>query len=95
MFQITDLGSTDTILDFEEPTGVLFPSGVDQVDLTALVSLGVGETLVDYVGYDNSTGALSVEGSAAATVFSSGGGFADEVEVIFNNAAGAQETAII
>ncbi|MGR3616590.1 MAG: hypothetical protein ACU0BB_11150 [Paracoccaceae bacterium] len=95
VFQITDLGSTDTILDFEEPTGVLFPSGVDQVDLTSLVSLGVGETLADYVGYDNSTGALSVEGSAAATVFSSGGGFSDEVEVIFNNAAGAQETAII
>ena len=95
VFRITDLASADTILDFEEPTGVIVPAGIDQIDLTALVSLGIGETLADFVGYDNTTGALNVEGNVAATVFSSEGGFADEVEVIFKNAVGAQETAII
>lgn len=35
------------------------------------------------------------DGTLAATVNVSGGGFADEIEVIFNNASGAQESAII
>ncbi|WP_461406766.1 hypothetical protein [Falsiruegeria mediterranea] len=95
IFTITDLGSADVILDFEEPVGILFPVGVDQIDLTSVVALSLGEDLADHVGYENSNGALTVDGSLAATVNADGGGFADEVEVIFTNASGAQETAII
>ncbi|MBO9451285.1 hypothetical protein J7426_13520 [Tropicibacter sp. R16_0] len=95
IFTITDLGSADVILDFEEPVGILFPVGVDQIDLTSVVALSLGENLADHVGYDNSNGALTVDGSLAATVNADGGGFANEVEVIFTNASGAQETAII
>ncbi|MDP2582270.1 hypothetical protein Q8W37_20200 [Shimia thalassica] len=95
VFTITDLGSADLIVDFEEPVGLLFPTGVDQIDLTAVVALNLGENLDDHVGYDNATGELTVDGSLAATVETGSGGFADEVEVIFANASGAQETAII
>jgi len=92
VFRLTDLADADSILDFDEPVlGV----GVDQIDLTALVSLVGAETLASHVGYDDTTGQLSVDGSLAATVEASGGGFAAEVEVIFNNASGAQETAVI
>ncbi len=94
IFQLTDLSSADVILDFDEPVG-FFPQGVDQIDLTSLVSLNDGETLEDHVGYDNTNGELTVDGTLAATVGTDGGGFAEEVEVIFNNASGAQETAVI
>ncbi|MBT8168344.1 cadherin-like domain-containing protein [Falsiruegeria litorea] len=95
VFTITDLGSADVILDFEEPVGFISPIGIDQIDLTSVVTLTLGEDLADHVGYDNSNGELAVDGSLAATVNADGGGFADEIEVIFTNAIGAQETAII
>ncbi|MFC3616758.1 M10 family metallopeptidase C-terminal domain-containing protein [Lutimaribacter marinistellae] len=95
MFSITDLSSTDTILDFEEPTGILNPTGVDQLDLTLTVTLAPGETLADHVGYSNSDGQLLIDGQVAAVVSDAGGAFADAVEVIFTNASGAQETAVI
>ena len=94
VFRITDLADADTILDFESPT---LPAGADgdQIDLSDGVALLPGETLADHVGYDNSTGLLSVDGTAAASVGAMGGGVADAVEVIFTNATGAQETAVI
>ncbi|WP_425044242.1 hypothetical protein [Primorskyibacter sp. S87] len=95
VFAITDLATSDIILDFEEPTGIIIPMGVDQIDLTTVVALTLGENLSDHVGYNNGTGALTVDGNLAATVETAPGVFASEVEVIFTNAAGAQETAVI
>ncbi len=92
MFRLTDLADADSILDFEGPDGA---GGGDRIDLGALVSLGHGETLDDRVGYDPASGQLSVDGAHAATIEAAGGGFAAEVEVIFSNAAGAQETAVV
>ena len=92
VFRLTDLADADSILDFEGPDGA---GGGDRIDLGALVSLGHGETLDDRVGYDPASGQLSVDGAHAATIEAAGGGFAAEVEVIFSNAAGAQETAVV
>ncbi|MEM9577397.1 MAG: hypothetical protein AAF999_10335 [Pseudomonadota bacterium] len=92
IFVLTDLIASDVISDYETPTGGV---ATDQIDLTALVSLAAGEVIVDQVDYDNTTGVLNVQGSDVAVVNADGGGFSNEVEVIFNNASGAQETAIV
>ncbi|WP_412551932.1 hypothetical protein [Shimia sp. MIT910701] len=95
VFVVTDLSTTDQVLDFEAPTGAIVKTAVDQVDLTAVVALSAGESLADFVGYNNANGQLSVSGNNAMTIESSAGVFSNEIEVIFTNAAGAQETAII
>ena len=59
------------------------------------MDLGLGENLSDHVGYDAQSGALSVDGSLVAIVHAGTGDFAADVEVIFTNAAGAQETAVV
>ncbi|MEP1197943.1 calcium-binding protein [Tateyamaria sp.] len=92
VFVMTDLTASDVISDFDVPVG---PTGVDQIDLTALVSLSAGEVLADQVDYDNVSGNLNVNGNTVANVTASTGGFAQEVEVIFNDASNAQATAII
>ncbi|WP_234423730.1 hypothetical protein [Tateyamaria sp. Alg231-49] len=95
VFVLTDLTASDVISDFDVPDGLIVPMGVDQIDLTALVSLSVGEVLADQVDYDNVSGDLNVNGNTVANVTASTGGFAQEVEVIFTDASNAQATAII
>ncbi|NOD92486.1 hypothetical protein GS636_06780 [Ruegeria sp. HKCCD4884] len=88
IFVMTDLTMSDVITDYDGP------AGGDQIDLTALVSVDPGN-LGTEVTYDNTTGALDVAGTLVATVNASGGGFSAQVEVIFNDAGGAQQTAVI
>ena len=92
IFVVTDLVASDVISDYEAPSETGSP---DQIDLTALVSLNDGESLADQVSYDSTTGDLSVGITTVATVNSAASGFAPDVEVIFNNASGAQETAVV
>ncbi len=92
IFVLTDLLASDVISDYEPPAGGV---STDQIDLTALVSLSPGEVLADQVDYDNATGVLNVQGADVAVVNADAGGFSNEIEVIFNNASGAQETAIV
>ncbi|WP_162798460.1 hypothetical protein [Sulfitobacter sp. SK012] len=91
IFVLTNLTASNVISDFDEPVGV----GVDQIDLTALVTLNPSEVLADQVDYDNLSGDLSVNGTTVANVNSAAGGLAQEVEVIFNDANNMQTTAII
>ncbi|MEM7319599.1 MAG: cadherin-like domain-containing protein, partial [Pseudomonadota bacterium] len=88
IFVMTDLTLSDVITDYDTP-------GSDQIDLLALVTLNSGEVLADQVTYNSGTGDLTVQGSVAANVSSSAGGVAAQVEVIFNDASGAQQSAII
>jgi len=88
IFVMTDLTMSDVITDYQGPTGG------DQIDLTALVSVDPVD-LATEVTYDNSTGELDVGGTLVATVNAAVGGFSNEVEVIFNDASGAQQTAVI
>ncbi|MCH2095862.1 MAG: hypothetical protein MK160_12205 [Rhodobacteraceae bacterium] len=90
-FVLDDLTSSDQILDYK---GASNGTEGDQVDLTALVQLGSGQNLGDLVGYDPSTGALSVNSTVVASI-ETGTGFAADVEVIFEDASGAQATATI
>jgi len=90
-FVLDDLTSSDQILDYK---GASNGTEGDQVDLTALVQLGSGQNLGDLVGYDPSTGALSVNNTVVASI-ETGTGFAADVEVIFEDASGAQATATI
>ncbi|MEP4877671.1 MAG: calcium-binding protein [Tateyamaria sp.] len=92
VFVMTDLTASDVISDFDVPVG---PTGVDQIDLTTLVSLSGGEVLADKVVYNNASGDLNVNGNTVANVTASTGGFAKEVEVIFNDASNMQATAIV
>lgn len=92
IFVLTDLIASDVISDYEAPSA---GGTSDQIDLTALVSLDASESLVDQVTYDSTTGDLAVGGASVATVNVASGGFASDVEVIFNNASGAQETAVV
>ena len=91
-FTLDDLTATDQILDY---AGGSAGGDGDQIDLQDLVDLGLGENLSDHVGYDAQSGALSVDGSLVAIVHAGTGDFAADVEVIFTNAAGAQETAVV
>ncbi|CAD0183955.1 hypothetical protein RUESEDTHA_00832 [Ruegeria sp. THAF57] len=88
IFVMTDLTMSDVITDYDGP------AGGDQIDLTALVNVDP-TNLGSEVTYDNSNGELDVRGSLVATVNTAGGGFSAEVEVIFNDADGAQQTAVI
>lgn len=83
IFVMTDLTMADVITDYDEAEG-------DQIDLTAL-----GNVDPSNLDYDGSTGALDVDGTQVATVNDTGGGFSAEVEVIFNDASGAQQTVVI
>jgi hypothetical protein len=88
IFVMTDLTLSDVITDYEGPVGG------DQIDLTALVNVDEAD-LGSVVTYDNASGELDVSGTLVATVNAAGGGFSAEVEVIFNDADGAQQTAVI
>ena len=88
IFVMTDLTTSDVITDYEGP------GAGDQIDLTALVSVDP-INLGTEVTYDNTTGELDVSGALAVTVNAAGGGFGNQVEVIFNDASGAQQTAVI
>lgn len=78
----------DVITDYDAESG-------DAVDLSALIRLTGGEAVEDRASYEATTGDLSVDGECVATVFSDGGRFASEVEVIFEDAAGQQASAMI
>ncbi|MFA3916717.1 cadherin-like domain-containing protein [Ruegeria hyattellae] len=88
IFVMTDLTLSDVITDYEGP------AGGDQIDLTALVGVDPAN-LGSEVTYDNTSGELDVRGTLVATVNDTAGGFSSEVEVIFNDADGAQQTAVI
>ncbi|WP_109311216.1 hypothetical protein [Ruegeria sp. AU67] len=88
IFVMTELTMSDVITDYEGPVAG------DQVDLTALVSVDP-VNLGSEVTYDNTSGELDVSGTLVATINAAGGGFAGQVEVIFNDASGAQQTAVI
>jgi hypothetical protein len=92
VFTMTDLSATDVITDYESPA--LLPGAHDQFDLTALVQLASGEVLSDQVAYDSTTGALVVDGNQIALV-ATGSGFAPQIEVIFEDAANTQQSAVI
>lgn len=87
IFVMTDLTLSDVITDYDRAEG-------DQIDLTALVTVNP-PNLGLQVTYDDGTGELDVGGNLAVTVNISGSGFPAEVEVIFNDANGAQQTAVI
>ncbi|MEX0328027.1 MAG: cadherin-like domain-containing protein [Ruegeria sp.] len=88
IFVMTDLTMSDVITDYEGP------AGGDQIDLTALVSVDPAD-LATEVSFNAGSGALEVSGSQVATVNVTGGGVPPQVEVIFNDASGAQQTAVI
>lgn len=79
------LDITDVITDYE--------SGIDQIDLSTVLT--GSDTLDGRVSYDSGTGDLSVLGDVSAQIAASGGGIPASVEVIFENASGAQVTAVI
>ncbi|MEO9652477.1 MAG: hypothetical protein ABJ360_17975 [Roseobacter sp.] len=74
----------DSIGDFD--TG-------DQIDLSEQVN-GVDD-VSGVVTYDSATGALLVGGETAFNVQASGGGIPAQVEVIFEDSAGAAQTAVV
>ena len=87
IFALNDLTTADVISDYTNAT--------EQVDLTSLVQLTGTETIDSRVDYDDTTGELTVDTTLAATLTSDAGGLPPSVEVIFINAAGAQETAVL
>ena len=81
----TGLDITDVITDYE--------TGLDRFDLSALLT---GSDGIDgRASFDSGTGALTVLGNVAAQVATAGGGIPSSVEVIFEDASGAQATAVI
>ncbi len=92
LFVVDDLSSVDVLDDFAGP---VLTVPVDEIDLSSLVQLTGTEGIADRVGYNNGTGALSVDLTPVATVESSPGVFANEVAIIFENASGTQESAIL
>ncbi len=91
-FVISGLTLEDVITDYEGPSS---EGGGDTIDLSALVQLSDGEDLSEHVSYDSSSGRLSVDETGIAEVTSMGGGFAEEVAVIFEDASGQQASAVI
>ncbi|MXU66670.1 Ig-like domain-containing protein [Oceanomicrobium pacificus] len=84
------LDVTDIISDYE--VGEI-------VDLSGFLQLTGTEGINDRADFDDTTGDLSVtvggSTSVAANLNLGGGGFPADVTVLFENAAGAQETAVI
>ncbi|QDY71616.1 hypothetical protein [Qingshengfaniella alkalisoli] len=91
-FVVAGLTMTDVITDYEGPDS---EGGGDKIDLSALVQLAEDGDLSDHVGYDNGSGSLNVDGDEVAQVASVDGGFADQVQVIFEDASGQQASAIV
>lgn len=80
-----DLAITDVISDYDLTEG-------DQIDLSAVLT---GEDGINgRASYDVATGNLTVQGDIAAQL-NPGGALPASVEVIFENAAGDQATAVI
>ncbi len=81
----TGLDIADVITDYE--------AGSDRIDLSAVLT---GSDNIDgQASYDAGTGLLTVLGDVAAQVSAAGGGIPASVEVIFEDASGAQTTAVI
>lgn len=74
----------DIITDFEAG---------DQVDLSQVIN-GVND-IAGLASYDASTGALDVGGVTAFSIAAAGGGMPAQVEVIFEDSAGAAQTAVL
>ena len=91
IFAMTDLLASDVITDYRSPSAA---GETDQIDLSSLVQLSGTEAIADRVSYDTGTGALNVDGSQVAEV-QTGSGFADQVQVIFEDAANTQQSAVI
>ena len=72
-----------------------YTEGEDRIDLSALLSLEAGEVIDDRARYEDTTGALSVDGVAVSQVVASAGGLPESVEIIFEDAAGQQQSAVI
>jgi hypothetical protein len=81
----SQLNITDMITDYE--------GGIDQIDLSQILtgSNGIGGR----ASYDNISGNLTVLGDVAAHLSTAGGTPPASVEVIFEDASGAQATAVI
>ncbi|MDD9716246.1 cadherin-like domain-containing protein [Dinoroseobacter sp. PD6] len=79
------LDITDVITDYE--------AGLDQIDLSSVLT--GSDTLDGRASFDDTTGTLTVLGEAAAQITAAGGGIPASVEVVFENASGAQTTAVI
>ncbi len=88
IFVLTDLTMSDVITDYE---GAVVG---DQIDLTELVSVEPNN-LGSVVTYDSTSGELEVSEVLAVTVHAADGSFSSQVEVIFNDANGEQQTAVI
>ncbi|MGI1663870.1 hypothetical protein ACRDNQ_16650 [Palleronia sp. KMU-117] len=81
----TGLDIADVITDYE--------AGIDRFDLSTVLT---GSDGIDgRASFDSSTGELTVLGNVAAQVTAAGGGIPASVEVIFQDASGAQATAVI
>ncbi|WP_233152341.1 hypothetical protein [Marinibacterium profundimaris] len=91
IFAMTDLLASDVITDYRSPSAA---GETDQLDLSSLVQLSGTEAIADRVSYDTGTGALNVDGSQVAEV-QTGSGFANQVQVIFEDAANTQQSAVI
>ncbi|MCV6825171.1 MULTISPECIES: Ig-like domain-containing protein [Halocynthiibacter] len=92
IFELTDLQIADVITDYVSPTASATES--DQIDLTALVKLSGSEIPTDRISYNSGSGDLQVDGVSVAAV-GAAAGFSDQVEVIFLDAQGAQQTAVL
>ncbi|WP_380053902.1 hypothetical protein ACFE33_12380 [Falsihalocynthiibacter sp. SS001] len=92
IFVMAGLTLADVITDYEGPDA---PDGGDAIDLSALIDINEEETVADHVNYDASSGALDVDGQLVATVNTSTGAFADQVEILFEDAQAQQASVII
>ncbi|WP_380057903.1 cadherin-like domain-containing protein [Falsihalocynthiibacter sp. SS001] len=90
LFVLDDLSASDVIEDYESPSAA--PGDNDRVDLTALVQ---SDDVTAHVSYNSSNGALIVDGNQVATLGIAGGGFSDQVAIIFEDAAGQQQSAVL
>ncbi|MDB6178722.1 hypothetical protein PAF17_14585 [Paracoccus sp. Z330] len=82
----------DVITDYTAPGA---GADRDEIDLSALVQLTGSAELSDHVNYQAEDGALQVDGTQVATVNAEGGGLAQSVAVIFEDAAGQQQSAVV
>ncbi len=87
VFSLGDLTVADVITDYT--------TGEDTIDLSILVRLGAAEDVADRVDYAATTGGLEVDGITVAQLNAPGGALPPSVEIIFEDAAGQQQSAVM
>ena len=87
VFSLGDLTVADVITDYTP--------GEDTIDLSILVRLSAAEDVADRVDYAATTGGLEVDGITVAQLNAPGGALPPSVEIIFEDAAGQQQSAVI